>query len=212
MLRFQHGFPGELTEEQPLPNAGRTSPLVSRPNQCIQRKAERNRSRRVTGKIISLPVFFRPWKRRTQSANLRGQTPVPKSRYVTKQILHKHRKTRISTQSVSHWRERTKKWRRTDCQVFNSPPQLTKSLPRTGRGPVENPIFFSCGGFARQVSRLFGTSRADRSSCFSKPQVDSLLQNCLVAKVPKAYSLRLQSVPISCNSKVVSAFGLRSSY
>ena len=83
MLRFQHGFPGELTEEQPLPNASRTSPLVSRPNQCIQRKAERNRSRRVTGEIISLPVFFRPWKRRTQSADLRGQTPVPKSRYVT---------------------------------------------------------------------------------------------------------------------------------
>ena len=105
-----------------------------------------------------------------------------------------------------------RKWRRTDCQVFNSPPQLTKSLPRTGRGPVENPIFFSCGSFARQVSRLFGTSRADRSSCFSKPQVDNLLQNRLVAEVPKAYSLRLQSAPISCNSKAFSTFGLKSSY
>ena len=105
-----------------------------------------------------------------------------------------------------------RKWRRTDCQVFNSPPQLTKSLPRTGRGPVENPIFFSCGGFAQQVSRLFGTSQADRSSCFSKPQVNSLLQNCLVAKVPKVYSLRLHGAPISCNSKVFSTFGLKSSY
>lgn len=34
-----------------------------------------------------------------------------------------------------------------------------------------------------------------RSSCFSKPQVDNLLQNCLVAKVLKVYSLRLQSTP-----------------
>lgn len=105
-----------------------------------------------------------------------------------------------------------RKWRRTDCQVFNSPPQLTKSLPRTGRDPVENPIFFSCGSFARQVSRLFRTYRADRSSCFSKPQVDSLLQNCLVAKAPKVYSLRLQGAPISCNSRVFSTFRLRSSY
>ena len=64
MLRFQHGFPGELTKKQPLSNADRTSPLVSRPNQCIQREAERNRSRRVTDEVISLPVFFRPWKRR----------------------------------------------------------------------------------------------------------------------------------------------------
>lgn len=105
-----------------------------------------------------------------------------------------------------------RKWRRTDCQVFNSPPQLTKSLPRTGRDPVENLIFFSCRSCARQVSRLFRTYRADRSSCFSKPQVNSLLQNCLVAKVPKVYSLRLHSAPISRNSKVFSTFGLKSSY
>ena len=70
-------------------------------------------------------------------------------------------------------------------------------MPRTGRSPVENPIFFSWRSFARQVSRLFGTSRAGRSSCFSKPQVDSLLQNCLVAKVLKVYSLRLQSAHYS---------------
>lgn len=109
MFRFQHGFPGKLTKEQPLPNAGRTSPLISRPNQCMQRQAERNRSRRVTGEAISLPVFFRSWKWRTQSEGLRRQTPVPKSRYVTKQILHRHRKTRISTRVLPHWRERTEK-------------------------------------------------------------------------------------------------------
>ena len=206
MLRFQHGFPGELTKEQPLPNAGRTSPLVSRPNQCIQRKAERNRSRRVTGKIISLPVFFRPWKRRTQSADLRGQTPVPKSRYVTKQILHRHRKTRISTQPVSHWRERTENGAERTAKFSTALPNWPKACQELDEALLKTPFFFSCGSFARQVSRLFGTSRADQSSCFSKPQVDSLLQNCLVAKVPKAYSLRLQSVPISCNSKVVSTF------
>lgn len=104
------------------------------------------------------------------------------------------------------------KWRRTDCQVFNSPPQLAKSLPRAGRSPVENPLFLSCGSFAQQVSRLFGNSRAGRPSCLAKPQVDDLLQNGLVGITPKVYSLRLEGTPISCDSRVFSAFGLKSSY
>lgn len=141
MLRFQHGFPGELTKKQPLPNAGRTSPLVSRPNQCIQRKAEHNRSRRVAGEVISLPVFFRPWKRRTQSADLRGQTPVPKSRYVTKQILHRHRKTRISTQSVAHWRERTKNGAERTAKFSTALPNWPKTCRELDEVLLKTPFF-----------------------------------------------------------------------
>lgn len=39
-----------------------------------------------------------------------------------------------------------------------------------------------------------------------------MLQNCLVAKELKVYSLRLEGTPISCDSRVLSAFGLKSSY
>lgn len=145
MLRFQYGFPGELTKKQPLPHAGWTSPLVSRPNQCIQRKAERNRSRRVTGEIISLPVFFRPWKRRTQSAYLRGQTPVPKSRYVTKQILHRHRKTRISTQPVSYWRERTKNGIERSVKFSTALPNWPKACQELDGALLKTPFFSRAG-------------------------------------------------------------------
>ena len=211
MLRFQHRFPGELTKEQPLPNAGRASPFVSRPNQCIQRKTEHDLSRRVAGEIISLPVFFRSWKRRTQSADLRRQTPVPKSRYVTKQILHRYRKTRISTQSVSHWRERNKNGTERTAKFSTALSNWPKACRELDEALLKT-HFFSCGSFARQVSRLFRTCRAGHPYCFIKSQVDGLWQNGLVAKVPKVYSLRLQSAPIRCNSKVLSTSGLRSSY
>ena len=140
MLRFQHGFPGELTKKQPLPYADRACPLASRPNQCIQRKAKLIRIRRLTGDVISLPVFFRPWKRRTQSAYLRGQTPVPKSRYVTKQILHRHRKTRISTQPVSHWRERTKNGIERSVKFSTALPNWPKACQELDRALLKTPF------------------------------------------------------------------------
>lgn len=141
MLRFQYGFPGKLTKKQPLPNAGRTSPFVSCLNQCIQRKTERDRSRRVAGEIISLPVFFRSWKRRTQSADLRGQTPVPKSRYVTKWIFHRHRKTRISTQSVTHWRERAKNGAERTAKFSTALPNWPKACRELDEVLLKTPFF-----------------------------------------------------------------------
>lgn len=141
MLRFQHGFPGEFTKKQPLPNVGRASPFVSRPNQCIQRKTERDRSRRVADEVISLPIFIRPRKRRTQSADLRGQTPVPKSRYVTKYILHRHRKARISTQSVSHWRERTKNGAERTAKFSTALPNWPKAYRELDEALSKTPFF-----------------------------------------------------------------------
>ena len=145
MLRSQHGFPGKLTKKQPLPNAGRTSPFVSRPNQCIQRKTERDRSRRVAGEIISLPVFFRSWKRRTQSADLRSKrqylkADMSQSRSFIGTGKHEFQpsQSRIGAKRTKNGAERTAKF-------SNSPPQLAKSLPRAGRSPVENPIFSHAG-------------------------------------------------------------------
>ena len=144
MLRFQHGFPGKLTKKQPLPNAGRTSPFVSRPNQCIQRKTERDRSRRVAGEIISLPVFFRSWKRRTQSADLRSKRQYLKADMSQSRSFIGTGKHEFQP-SQSRIGANAPKMAPNGLPSFNSPPQLAKSLPRAGRSPVENPIFSHAG-------------------------------------------------------------------